>query len=195
MTTRISYNSGRCLVCLSKSPWHSGASVSAAPLTISSAKSISTTSDTTTDSKVNVRTFLPKSKDSSFSIGYNLTISTLSCLSIITQNQPTKDQCHGCPYRSHTTSNLSSLLLSSYSHLGFNHAHLAEITRLTEEQHYHVACTRTYEITHSKDGVKKGDGIGGGESVTHPNQYTTKSRDFEKTKVKDEADMSVQMEM
>ena len=43
--------------------------------------------------------------------------------------------------------------------------------------HYHVACTRVFELTH---GVKKGEGIGGGECVTHPNQYAARSRELEK---------------
>ena len=49
-------------------------------------------------------------------------------------------------------------------------------------KHYHVACTSVFEITHSRYGVKKNDGIGGGESVTHPNQYAAKSREMEKAR-------------
>lgn len=49
-----------------------------------------------------------------------------------------------------------------------------------KEGHYHVACTRVFEITHASAGVKKGDGIGEGESVTHPNQYAAKSIEIEK---------------
>ena len=41
--------------------------------------------------------------------------------------------------------------------------------------HYHVACTRVFEITH---GVRRGEGIGDGESVTHPNQYAARSREL-----------------
>ena len=48
--------------------------------------------------------------------------------------------------------------------------------------HFHVACTRVFEITHGRQGVKKGEGVGGGESVTHPNQYTARSRELEKAK-------------
>lgn len=44
-----------------------------------------------------------------------------------------------------------------------------------KSQHYHVACTRVFEITHPA--VKKGEGLSG-ESVTHPNQYTSKSREL-----------------
>jgi DNA primase large subunit len=57
------------------------------------------------------------------------------------------------------------------------HADLPEIMSIVKAEHYHVACTRVFEITKH---VKKGDGIGGGESVTHPNQYVAKSRDLEK---------------
>jgi DNA primase large subunit len=52
--------------------------------------------------------------------------------------------------------------------------------RTVKEGHYHVACTRVFEITHASAGVKKGDGIGEGESVTHPNQYAAKSIEIEK---------------
>lgn len=45
--------------------------------------------------------------------------------------------------------------------------------------HYHLACTRVFEVTH---GVKKGEGLGGAEgvTVTHPNKYTDHSRALEK---------------
>jgi DNA primase large subunit len=46
--------------------------------------------------------------------------------------------------------------------------------------HYHVACTRVFEVTH---GLKKGEGLGGvgvGESVTHPNKYVDSSRELER---------------
>ena len=50
--------------------------------------------------------------------------------------------------------------------------------------HYHIACTRLFEITHKKKergGVKKGDGIApGGETVTHPNRYFERSYVIEK---------------
>lgn len=46
-----------------------------------------------------------------------------------------------------------------------------------------MACTRVFEITHKSFGVKKGEGVGAGESVTHPNQYVAKSRELEKAKL------------
>ena len=62
-------------------------------------------------------------------------------------------------------------------------ADLPEIMNMVKTGHYHVACTRVFEITHAAVGVKKGDGIGGGESVTHPNQFAARSMELEKVKV------------
>jgi DNA primase large subunit len=52
--------------------------------------------------------------------------------------------------------------------------------------HYHVACTRVFEITHAGCGVGKGEGVGGGESVTHPNQYAARSMELGKSKNEDD---------
>ena len=56
---------------------------------------------------------------------------------------------------------------------------MPEIMSNVKGGHYHVACTRVFELSH---GIKKGDGIGGGECVTHPNEYTARSRELEKAK-------------
>lgn len=82
-----------------------------------------------------------------------------------------------------------------YSGQGLTAADLPEITNTVKAGHYHVACTRVFEITHASQGVKKGEGVGGGESVTHPNQYAAKSRELEKEKegVKKEEDGDVVM--
>jgi DNA primase large subunit len=66
-------------------------------------------------------------------------------------------------------------------------ADLPEIMHTVKAGHPHVACTRVFEITHASYGVKKGEGVGGGESVTHPNQYAVRSRELEKTKLEKEA--------
>jgi len=42
--------------------------------------------------------------------------------------------------------------------------------------HYHLACTRVFEVVKS---VKKGEGLGG-ENVVHPNKWTDASRAIEK---------------
>lgn len=77
-------------------------------------------------------------------------------------------------------------MLSAYSSQGLSDAHLPEIISTVKAGHYHVACTRVFEITHATQGVKKNDGVGEGESVTHPNQYAAQSRELEKKLLKEE---------
>jgi DNA primase large subunit len=60
---------------------------------------------------------------------------------------------------------------------------LPEVMNAVKSGHFHIACTRVFELTHASYGVKKGEGIGGGESVTHPNQYAARSRELEKAKL------------
>jgi DNA primase large subunit len=72
-------------------------------------------------------------------------------------------------------------LLSAYGGQGLSASDLPEIVATVKKQHYHVACTRVWEITHARHGVKQHDGLGG-ESVTHPNQYASKSRELDKPK-------------
>ncbi|KAI0934152.1 hypothetical protein AcV5_006091 [Taiwanofungus camphoratus] len=118
-----------------------------------------------------------------------------SCQQILTSDQPGASDSHGCPYRHFSPDNLQTALLSMYSGQGLTAADLPEITNTVKAGHYHVACTRVFESTHASQGVKKGEGVGGGESVTHPNQYAAKSRELEKEKegVKKEEDGDVVM--
>ncbi|KAG5639702.1 hypothetical protein H0H81_005885 [Sphagnurus paluster] len=87
---------------------------------------------------------------------------------------------YGCPYRHYSPENLQSALLSTYSSQGLASSDLPEIMATVKGSHYHVACTRVFEMTHSSFGVKKGQGVGDGESVTHPNQYAAKSMELYK---------------
>jgi len=53
-----------------------------------------------------------------------------------------------------------------------------------------------YEITHATQNVRKGDGIGSGETITHPNQYARASMALEHAAadgVKVEADGDIVM--
>ncbi|KIM49198.1 hypothetical protein M413DRAFT_438363 [Hebeloma cylindrosporum] len=102
-----------------------------------------------------------------------------SCLQLLT---PGSSSDHGCPYRTYSPENLQSTLLSSYSYLGLGSADLPEIMATVKAGHYHVACTRVFELTHASSGVSRGQGIGEGESVTHPNQYAAKSMELQKAK-------------
>ncbi|KAI0797895.1 DNA primase large subunit [Abortiporus biennis] len=106
-----------------------------------------------------------------------------SCQQILCNDQPGSQDSHGCPYRHFSADNLQTALLSLYSSQGLTAGDLPEIMSAVKQNHFHVACTRVYEITHANYGVKKGEGVGGGESITHPNQYAAKSRELEKAKV------------
>ena len=63
--------------------------------------------------------------------------------------------------------------------MGVSSDHMQEVLSSVRTQHYHIACTRVYEITH---GLRKGEGFGGDETVTHPNEYCQRSRELEKSK-------------
>ncbi|KAI0636857.1 DNA primase large subunit [Trametes polyzona] len=103
-----------------------------------------------------------------------------SCQQILMSDQPGPGDSHGCPYRHFSADNLQSALLTMYGEQGLTSADLPEILSTVKAGHYHVACTRVFEITHARQGVKKGEGVGDGESVTHPNQYAARSRELEK---------------
>jgi DNA primase large subunit len=103
------------------------------------------------------------------------------------QNQPSSQDNHGCPYRHFELDNLQTALISTYGSQGLTSSDLPEIVSTVKGKHFHVACTRVYEITHSRQGIKKGDGLSG-DSVTHPNQYATKSRELEREVKKEPGD-------
>lgn len=110
---------------------------------------------------------------------------------------PGTQDSHGCPFRHFSSENLQTGLLSMYSSQGLGASDLLEIMSYVKNGHYHVACTRVFEITHAAQGVKKGDGVGNGESVTHPNQYAARSRELEKgsegekAKVEEDGDVTM----
>ena len=54
---------------------------------------------------------------------------------------------------------------------------MRDILDSVKSSHYHVACTRVFEITHK---LKKGEGLGENESVSHPNKYMDRSRELER---------------
>ena len=95
-------------------------------------------------------------------------------------NQPGVQESHGCPFRHFSSENLNTALLSTFGPQGVTTSDIPEIMGQVKSMHYHVACTRVFEISH---GLKKGEGIGNGESVTHPNQYATRSRELYREKL------------
>jgi DNA primase large subunit len=119
-----------------------------------------------------------------------------SCQQILMNDQPGASDSHGCPYRHFSPNNLQTALLSMYSPQGLTEADLPEIMNMVRAEAYHVACTRVYEITHATQNVRKGDGIGSGETITHPNQYARASMALEHAAadgVKVEADGDIVM--
>jgi len=88
-------------------------------------------------------------------------------------NPPAVTETHGCPFKHFSTSNLQSAV-SGYYGIPAVSEEMTEVLRAVEMRHYHVACTRVFELTHH------GEGLGDGESVTHPNKYAARSRELEK---------------
>ena len=90
----------------------------------------------------------------------------MSCIDIANGPRPVQGEAHGCPYRSFSADNLVSAL----QRMGISDKQeLATIKGNVETHHYHVACTRVYELTHKNDRTVYMD------SITHPNQYFDRS--------------------
>jgi hypothetical protein len=166
---------GRFSDCRSKKRLRSGENLLAGSRTTNSTRSTSITSDIRMVWRVSVRTILRRGEQVLHTRIHLLTRNG-SCQQILSPGPLD----HGCPYRHYSPENLQTALLSSYSSRGLTSADLPEIMATVKAGHYHVACTRVFEITHSVFGVKKGDGVGSGESVTHPNQYAARSMELHK---------------
>jgi DNA primase large subunit len=111
-----------------------------------------------------------------------------SCVRIISNDEPTSLDNHGCPFRHFSPQNLSAMLERSYRITST--VEQAEIVKLVQGHHYQVACTRVFEYTHRSMGTKTGDGLDGqGETVDHPNRYYARSRELSKSKEKDSMDI------
>jgi len=62
--------------------------------------------------------------------------------------------------------------------MGVSGTDVSDLMALVKNNHLQVACTRVFEITH---GLKRGEGLRG-ETVEHPNVYSSISREMEKAK-------------
>ncbi|WVN89344.1 uncharacterized protein L203_104567 [Cryptococcus depauperatus CBS 7841] len=108
-----------------------------------------------------------------------------NCQQILTQNQPSTQDNHGCPFRHFAPEKLVEFLDAHYG-IARTSPDIRDIMDLVKNAHYHVACTRVFEVTH---GMRKGDGLRAGETVSHPNKYADRSRELEREtgeEVKDE---------
>ncbi|KAE8540423.1 hypothetical protein D1P53_003369 [Cryptococcus gattii VGV] len=101
-----------------------------------------------------------------------------NCQQILTQDQPGTQDSHGCPFRHFSPENLTAFLTNTYpDHFSRTSPEMRDVLDSVKASHYHLACTRVFEVTH---GVKKGEGLGNGESVSHPNKWADRSRELEK---------------
>ncbi|KAF8757031.1 DNA primase small subunit [Rhizoctonia solani] len=113
-----------------------------------------------------------------------------NCVRIITNDEPSSLDNHGCPFRHFSSQNLTAMLERSYRIT--LPAEQAEIIKLVQGHHYQIACTRVFEYTHRKAGMKNGDGLDSqGETVDHPNRYFTRSRELFKSMDKEKDNMDV----
>jgi DNA primase large subunit len=110
-----------------------------------------------------------------------------SCQRIIMTDTPGPQDSHGCPFRHFSDSSLSTALLATYK---LTTAEQREVVEAAKAGHYHVACTRLFEVTHN---VKRGEGLGAGENVSHPNRYFDRSRQMEK-EAKGEAPVKMEVD-
>ncbi|KAG0141134.1 hypothetical protein CROQUDRAFT_52178 [Cronartium quercuum f. sp. fusiforme G11] len=93
----------------------------------------------------------------------------MPCTAII-KSGPGPHETHGCPFKQFNAPNLVQHLSTLYN-VGASSNEMKDILEWTKSQHYHLACTTVWECSHKKYGAKKGDGLGQGESVGHPNRY------------------------
>lgn len=100
--------------------------------------------------------------------GRRLNYPAKSCARIISADTPGPQDTHGCPFRHFSAANLSTALSTHYR---LSPEDQTEVLQAAKAGHYHVACTRVFEMTHAQQGVHRGDGLGQGESVAHPNRY------------------------
>jgi DNA primase large subunit len=92
--------------------------------------------------------------------------SPMGCVEITKSPMTNDGETHGCPYRYFTTDRL----VSSLKEMGVKDGNdLRDITTLAENKHYHMACTRVYELTHPNDKTDYK------ESLTNPNTYFSRS--------------------
>ncbi|EJD52936.1 DNA primase, large subunit [Auricularia subglabra TFB-10046 SS5] len=99
----------------------------------------------------------------------------MNCQRIITSAPPGPQEAHGCPFKHFSLENLDTALMANYGGCGMTSGAIADINHYVKEKHFHLACTRVFEVTH---GIPAGEGLGSKESVTHPNRYAARSREL-----------------
>ncbi|EPY50669.1 DNA primase large subunit Spp2 [Schizosaccharomyces cryophilus OY26] len=85
-----------------------------------------------------------------------------SCQQILTGPQLGPGDAHGCPYRTYSLDNLVTAL--STMGIAPDSSGCREVVDAVKGRHYHIACTRVFELTHPQKGTLE-------ESIHHPLQY------------------------
>jgi DNA primase large subunit len=85
-----------------------------------------------------------------------------SCQQILSGPQPGPGDAHGCPFRHFSVDNLIATIEDDF-HIRDARI-LREIKEAVTAKHYHIACTKVFEATHSANGSLA-------ESINHPNHY------------------------
>ena len=99
-----------------------------------------------------------------------------SCQKLLTEALPSSGQTHGCPYRTYSPDNLTSLLQA----VGVSDRQLLQGVREdVGKQRYHIACNRVFEHAH-KNQIKKvkDDNLWPAselDTILHPNTYFKRS--------------------
>lgn len=109
-------------------------------------------------------------------------IKTLQKVKIITNNQPSTTEHHGCPFRHYNQENLKTLLTKT---LGASEIvpgsvtnSVNDILKIVGDGHYQIACTRMYEIVHQKGDKNTID------VIEHPNEWFELSSGIGKREMK-----------
>ncbi|KAH9826810.1 putative DNA primase large subunit [Teratosphaeria destructans] len=98
--------------------------------------------------------------------------SPYSCQKLLTEPLPSGGQQHGCPYRTYSPENLTSLLQS----VGVNDRPLLQAVKEdVGKQKYHIACNRVFEHAHKREIKKvKEENLWPAselDTILHPNAY------------------------
>ncbi|OAD80787.1 hypothetical protein PHYBLDRAFT_104739 [Phycomyces blakesleeanus NRRL 1555(-)] len=97
--------------------------------------------------------------------GRRLDYTPYSCMKIIQSNQPSSGDSHGCPFKHFSPENLETRLYKDK----IDKPQIQEIMTLVNNRHYQLACTRHFEVTHTKVTEKA-------TIIEHPNQYYEMSK-------------------
>jgi DNA primase large subunit len=90
--------------------------------------------------------------------------SPYDCMKIIMGSGPSSGDCHGCPFKHMDADNLERKLVG----WKIPKVQIREILGLVAGQHYQIACSKYYEVTHNK--------CDAGFGLNHPNQYFLESQ-------------------